>query len=94
MFKGKNMGEENWFSKMVLVMMGNSLIIKPQEVVSFIGKRVNTTKECGKIAKWMVNLDAIIGKGEMFWPDGKHYVGEYENDKKHGEGQFTWESGR
>ena len=30
----------------------------------------------------------------MYWPDGKHYVGEYENDKKHGEGQFTWETGR
>lgn len=34
----------------------------------------------------MVNFNAILGKGEMFWPDGKHYVGEYENDKKHGEG--------
>lgn len=30
----------------------------------------------------------------MFWPDGKRYVGEYENDKKHGQGQYTWDNGR
>lgn len=53
---------------------------------NFIGRKVNTTKANGKRVKWMVNFNAILGKGEMFWPDGKHYVGEYENDKKHGEG--------
>ena len=28
------------------------------------------------------------------WPDGRKYVGEYKNDKKHGYGEFFWYDGR
>lgn len=34
------------------------------------------------------------GKGKIIWPDGKSYVGDYEDDKKHGEGTFEWPDGR
>ena len=30
------------------------------------------------------------GKGKMLWADGKHYIGDYQDDKKHGNGVFTW----
>ena len=26
----------------------------------------------------------------MNWPDGSCYEGEYSQDKKHGNGEFTW----
>ena len=28
------------------------------------------------------------GSGEFTWPDGRRYVGEYLEDKKHGYGTF------
>jgi len=28
------------------------------------------------------------GKGYFTWPDGKNYVGDYLDDKKHGYGEF------
>lgn len=34
------------------------------------------------------------GKGETIWPDNKKYVGEYQDDKKHGEGVFSWGNGK
>ena len=30
------------------------------------------------------------GKGEMVYEDGRSYVGEYYNDKKHGHGSYKW----
>lgn len=30
------------------------------------------------------------GKGLFIWPDGRSYEGEYKDDKKHGQGLFTW----
>ena len=30
------------------------------------------------------------GNGKVEWNDGKIYEGEYENDKKHGFGTFSW----
>lgn len=30
----------------------------------------------------------------MEWPDGRHYKGEYLNDKRHGFGVFKWPNGR
>jgi len=30
------------------------------------------------------------GKGKFISPDGRKYVGEYRDDKKHGKGTFTW----
>lgn len=34
------------------------------------------------------------GKGEFIWPDGRRYVGNYVEDKKHGFGEFEWPDGR
>lgn len=34
------------------------------------------------------------GKGVFTWPDGRKYVGDYQNDQKHGIGTFTWQDGR
>jgi len=34
------------------------------------------------------------GKGEFKWPDGRKYIGNYENDKKEGHGVFYWPDGR
>lgn len=34
------------------------------------------------------------GKGNFTWPDGRKYIGEYIEDKKHGYGQFIWPDGR
>ena len=34
------------------------------------------------------------GKGHFKWADGKEYIGEYLDDKKHGEGVFIWPDGR
>lgn len=28
------------------------------------------------------------------WPDGRKYVGDYNDDKKEGHGEFTWPDGR
>ena len=33
------------------------------------------------------------GKGKFEWPDGRIYVGEYLEDKKHGYGEFLWPGG-
>ena len=30
------------------------------------------------------------GKGELIWPDGRRYDGEYVDDKKQGYGIFEW----
>ena len=30
------------------------------------------------------------GYGETIWPDGKSYKGYYLDDKKHGQGVFSW----
>ena len=30
------------------------------------------------------------GKGEFCWADGRVYQGDYANDKKHGQGIYTW----
>ena len=32
--------------------------------------------------------------GEAEWPDGRKYVGEYSEDKKHGFGTFEWKDGK
>lgn len=34
------------------------------------------------------------GKGDFKWANGRHYVGEYVEDKKEGYGEFTWNDGR
>jgi len=34
------------------------------------------------------------GWGEFTWPDGRKYVGEYLDDKKHGKGKFIWPDNR
>lgn len=34
------------------------------------------------------------GEGEFVWPDGRKYVGNYVEDKKHGFGEFEWPDGR
>ena len=34
------------------------------------------------------------GQGTTTWPDGKKYIGNYLNDKKHGYGEFYWANGK
>lgn len=34
------------------------------------------------------------GRGVFTWPDGRHYEGQYFDDKKHGYGVFTWPDGK
>jgi hypothetical protein len=34
------------------------------------------------------------GRGVYTWKDGRKYVGEYFNDKKHGFGIYKWNDGR
>jgi len=34
------------------------------------------------------------GKGQLWWPDGKMYIGDFEEDKRHGNGLFKWKDGR
>lgn len=34
------------------------------------------------------------GQGEFTWNDGRKYIGDYKDDKKHGYGQFEWPDGR
>lgn len=33
-------------------------------------------------------------RGETVWTDNKRYIGEYYDDKKHGEGIFEWGNGK
>ena len=34
------------------------------------------------------------GLGRTLWLDGRAYIGEYNEDKKHGKGTFEWNDGR
>eukprot|EP00829_Urostomides_striatus_P021452 TRINITY_DN9567_c0_g1_i1.p4 TRINITY_DN9567_c0_g1~~TRINITY_DN9567_c0_g1_i1.p4 ORF type:complete len:104 (-),score=20.43 TRINITY_DN9567_c0_g1_i1:105-416(-) len=34
------------------------------------------------------------GERNFTWSDGRKYVGEYLDDKKHGKGEFIWPDGR
>ena len=34
------------------------------------------------------------GSGEVVWADGRKYVGQYIDGKKHDKGEFTWPDGR
>lgn len=34
------------------------------------------------------------GNGQYYWPDGRKYIGQYQNDKKHGRGIYTWKDGK
>ena len=34
------------------------------------------------------------GHGHLIWPDGKQYIGEFEEDQRHGQGKFYWSDGR
>lgn len=34
------------------------------------------------------------GKGHLMYEDGRHYVGEFMNDLKHGFGVYSWTDGR
>ena len=33
------------------------------------------------------------GEGEFWWPDGRHYIGEFVADKKDGKGTMTKPNG-
>lgn len=39
-------------------------------------------------------MEFLIFRGETSWPDGKRYIGDYLDDKKHGEGIFEWGNGK
>ena len=34
------------------------------------------------------------GYGQLAWPDGRQYEGDFFNDMKHGQGTFQWPDGR
>ena len=34
------------------------------------------------------------GKGQMLWPDGSSYVGQFHNNQIHGIGKYQWADGR
>ena len=34
------------------------------------------------------------GRGLLIWADGKQYEGEFQDDKRHGQGTFKWTDGR
>ena len=36
----------------------------------------------------------MYGNGEIHWTDGKHFIGEFKEDLKHGKGTFIWPDGR
>lgn len=35
-------------------------------------------------------MDQMHGRGTFKWKDGRKYVGEYFEDKKHGYGIYQW----
>ena len=34
--------------------------------------------------------DVKQGIGEFFWPDGRHYKGDWIDGQHHGSGEYTW----
>ena len=40
-----------------------------------------------------INGDCEDGQGTLTFPDGKKYVGEFKDGKRHGQGTFIWPSG-
>jgi hypothetical protein len=60
------------------------------------GWMARNTMVNGEITLWKVLLrcNAASGVGECTWPDGKKYIGQYRDGKKHGEGTFMWENGK
>ena len=34
------------------------------------------------------------GFGNLFYEDGRKYVGEFQNDLKHGHGIYSWPNGK
>ncbi|CAD7935747.1 unnamed protein product [Amoebophrya sp. A25] len=48
----------------------------------------NPSKIEGTTTKWVRH-----GTGQMSWPDGTKYVGEWHDDKAHGKGQLDYASG-
>ena len=36
----------------------------------------------------------MSGHGKTIWTDGRFYIGEYLDDRKHGFGTFQWGDGR
>jgi len=39
-------------------------------------------------------MNKMHGRGSFRWPDGRHYEGQYVDDKKEGQGVFEWPDGR
>ena len=48
---------------------------------------INSFGEC-------IKGDCENGKGTFTFPDGRKYVGEFREGKKHGQGTFTFPNGR
>lgn len=45
----------------------------------------------------MISVEKVIlisSLGTYTWPDERKYVGDWLNNKMHGEGVFTWKDGR
>lgn len=66
-------------------------------LVNTIGVMEKFIKDNGKIIKWMesiIKMNIYINRGETVWTDNKRYIGEYYEDKKHGDGIFEWGNGK
>ena len=41
---------------------------------------------------WLYDKQSGVGRG--IWPDGSHYVGQFQNGAWHGKGTYVWADGK
>jgi hypothetical protein len=63
------------------------------DVESTIGPMDAIMKVSGRWAKCM-DREGMSGMVFLIILDGRYYEGSYENDKKHGFGEYMWEKGK
>ena len=62
--------------------------VKPPQQVQPPVQTYSPSQCVGDVASWNNCI------GTYTWPDGQKYVGEFRDDKKHGQGTHTWPSGQ
>jgi len=59
-----------------------------------IGKAKNTTEETDSVRQEVSNISNDVAEQRTYiFPDGRKYVGEYRDGKRHGKGTFTFPDG-